>query len=313
VSMKLEEHDMTVIAADVRYTKPQPIDHLQIGTGQRFDVVIQAKTPEQLSQLNRSSFFMKMQTKERPTVYTGYALFRYNSSDTILHTPTTVAWNSPNDTYNFLEYTLEPLTPNDFPSASEVTRRLTMSVSQRGSSTGYIHWYENNLNWTERREPRPLLPDVYLYGESAIPNYTLALENGGWDPVFKAWPAKIGEVLELIIENTGSLVGNAGGLDVHPFHAHAGHYYDIGRGFGTYNAAENEKRLAGYSPVTRDTTYLYRYSSSTTAGARAAWRGWRIRVADAGVYLIHCHILQHMIMGMLANVFCFIFSPLIHG
>jgi hypothetical protein len=30
----------------------------------------------------------------------------------------------------------------------------------------------------------------------------------------------------------------------------------------------------------------------------AGWRGWRLRVEDAGVWMIHCHILQHMIMGM---------------
>lgn len=30
----------------------------------------------------------------------------------------------------------------------------------------------------------------------------------------------------------------------------------------------------------------------------AGWRGWRLRVQDAGVWMIHCHILQHMVMGM---------------
>jgi hypothetical protein len=81
-------------------------------------------------------------------------------------------------------------------------------------------------------------------------------------------------------------------------HAHGGHYWDCGSGNGTYNATENEERLATYTPVLRDTTILYRYTSKTTSGNRLGWRVWRLRVEDAGVWMIHCHILQHMIMGM---------------
>lgn len=36
----------------------------------------------------------------------------------------------------------------------------------------------------------------------------------------------MGEVLEIVIQNTGSL--DIGRVDDHPFHAHGGHYYDIG-------------------------------------------------------------------------------------
>ena len=84
----------------------------------------------------------------------------------------------------------------------------------------------------------------------------------------------------------------------HPFHAHGGHYYDIGSGNGTYDPSENEKKLQGYNPVLRDTTNLYRYTDATVAGINAGWRGWRLRVEDAGVWMVHCHILQHMAMGM---------------
>ncbi|THZ75923.1 hypothetical protein D6C85_02587 [Aureobasidium pullulans] len=44
---------------------------------------------------------------------------------------------------------------------------------------------------------------------------------------------------------------------------------------------------------------LYRYADVGEAGKDASWRGWRVRVNQAGVYVIHCHILQHMVMGKL--------------
>ena len=94
------------------------------------------------------------------------------------------------------------------------------------------------------------------------------------------------------------MVKNNGGQDFHPFHAHGAHYYDIGCGNGTYDPIENEKKLATYKPVLRDTTNLYRWTEKTIAGDRVGWRAWRLRVTDAGVWMIHCHILQHMIMGM---------------
>jgi L-ascorbate oxidase len=117
-----------------------------------------------------------------------------------------------------------------------------------------------------------------------MPDYAAALANGGWDPKTLTWPVKLGEVLEIILENTGSDdPGNRGGIDFHPFHIHGGHYYDCGSGGGVYNAAENEKKLAGYNPVLRDTTNLYRYADKTSAGNTDGWRVWRLRVQDAGV------------------------------
>ena len=61
--------------------------------------------------------------------------------------------------------------------------------------------------------------------------HVLTLHSESRDPVTYTWPAKIGEVLEIIWVNTGSLVHDNGGVDYHPFHAHGGHYYDIGSKF----------------------------------------------------------------------------------
>ena len=73
---------------------------------------------------------------------------------------------------------------------------------------------------------------------------------------------------------------------------------DRAGGNGTYDPVANEAKLKNYNPVLRDTTNLYRYTAETKAGITAGWRGWRLRVQDAGVWMVHCHILQHMAMGM---------------
>ena len=68
---------------------------------------------------------------------------------------------------------------------------------------------------------------------------------------------------------------------------------------GTYNATANEVRFGNYTPARRDTTMLYRYATSGVPETTAGWRAWRIRITedDVGAWMMHCHILQHMIMG----------------
>jgi L-ascorbate oxidase len=57
---------------------------------------------------------------------------------------------------------------------------------------------------------------VSLYKDDGIefPSLTRALQNGGVDNKTGAFPASIGEVLEIVIQNTGA---DSGGVDIHPW------------------------------------------------------------------------------------------------
>ncbi|KAK9243600.1 hypothetical protein V1506DRAFT_516105 [Lipomyces tetrasporus] len=94
--------------------------------------------------------------------------------------------------------------------------------------------------WTPKVPGAPYLVSLY---EDKLPiqaAYKSAIANGGMDNRTRTFPGKLGEVLEIIIQNSGA---TNGGLDTHPFHAHGAHYYDIGSGNGTYNVTANEERL----------------------------------------------------------------------
>ncbi|KAF2092143.1 multicopper oxidase [Saccharata proteae CBS 121410] len=301
VTFGIVGHDnFTIVGADGQYTKPHTESYMQVSSGQRFDVIFQAKSAAELG--GTTDYLIQIETKHRPSIYLGYGVLRYsNATASITTGPATPPLSLSNATYDWLEYALEPLYPNNFPTASEVTRRIVIDVRQIFTVTTV--WQLNGLQFNETESnpfpgERPYLVSIYQNGRSAMPNYEAALNNSGWDPTTYTWPALLGEVLEIILVNTGSLVTNNGGVDYHPFHAHGGHYYDIGSGNGTYDPVANELKLANYTPVLRDTTNLYRYTPSTVAGSDAGWRGWRLRVEDAGVWLIHCHVLQHMVMGM---------------
>lgn len=138
---------------------------------------------------------------------------------------------------------------------------------------------------------------INSYKTSRASNYTLALEHGGFDPSSRTFPANIGECIDIVWLNNGGLTGK---FDFHPMHIHGEHAWDLGSGNGTYNAIENEKRFDNFTPSPRDTTILYRYMQQGLPHATAGWRAWRICITEdnIGVWIMHCHIAQHAVMGM---------------
>ena len=134
---------------------------------------------------------------------------------------------------------------------------------------------------------------------------TAALANGGFDRATNSYPAKLGEVLDIVIQN---IAGQTSGVaEAHPWHSHGEKYWDMGHGPGNFSyealAASNANRTG--KPYLRDTSVAYpspgaSYSGQTTTkGGPAGWRLFRIRVEDPGLWLIHCHIAPHQVMGMM--------------
>lgn len=246
-----------------------------------------------------------METRDRPSLTRSYAILEYKIPSSkrlplpiiprltlptgeppITLPPTTLGW---------LDQQLLSLYPNsDFPLSSEVTRRVTIRTHQI-IGNGSITWEQDQTPWVESFPKEPYLVSLYKNDSIEFPSIERAHLHGGIDPVTRAFPADIGEVIEIIIQNTGS---DAGSVDVHPFHAHGAHYYDLGSGNGTYDPMANEEKIKGLHLAKRDTTMLYKYTETTTPGIDMGWRAWRLRVTEPGVWMIHCHILQHMVMGM---------------
>jgi L-ascorbate oxidase len=302
-TLAFQGHDeLTVIEADGAYTKPYKVDHLEIGSGQRYSVLLKTKTKAQLEKDGLSgNYFLQLENRERPTVTQSFAVLTYNRKVEDIKPPTKSVITLPPTTRGFLDYKLSPLIPNDFPTAAEVTRRVVVTVQQIAGNladkgaTGLFTWEEDGVPWMETFPKAPYLVSLYENNASYLPDYDTAVAAGGLDKKTRTFPVKIGEVLEIVWQNEGA---TNGGLDIHPFHAHGRHIYDIGSGNGTYDPAVVEKNLEGVHPIKRDTTMLYRYANSTIPGGKEGWRAWRLRATEPGVWMMHCHTLQHMIMGM---------------
>jgi hypothetical protein len=78
------------------------------------------------------TYYIQLESRERPTITSGFAILIYGPKPSApLYPPATPPFTLPNTTLGSLEYELHPLTPRpDYPSASEVTRTITMTVHQ---------------------------------------------------------------------------------------------------------------------------------------------------------------------------------------
>ncbi|KAJ2989649.1 hypothetical protein NUW58_g3367 [Xylaria curta] len=203
-SFGFENHtNLEIIEADGHYTKVHSVEFLQMGTGQRFSTLLKTKTCDELKSFGKLDFYMQLESRDRTSVVTNYAILRYDGSkcnSTIstkdLHVPVnanplTTPIQLPPTVNGFLDYVLQPLEPNDFPAATEVTRRIVINVQQIVNQ--WYAWENNGVRWTddasdplEHTTPsKPYLVALYQNETGYLPNYELAITNGGLDPETK--------------------------------------------------------------------------------------------------------------------------------
>ena len=184
-----------MIEADGQYTKPYSTFYLRIGSGQRYGVLFKTKSLAEVQKdqsSGRSAYYLQLETRERPTLTKGYALLAYPDQGVVRNTTASITatipdpdpLTLPNTTLGFLDYQLQPLKSNDFPSLSEVTRRVTITVQQIVNGT--ITWAENGLPWFELFPKTPYLVSFYedLYApasNSLTPHPTpTPLQTAAW-------------------------------------------------------------------------------------------------------------------------------------
>jgi L-ascorbate oxidase len=92
----------------------------------------------------------------------------------------------------------------------EVTRRVMVYV-QKVVDQNYL-WQENNVSWTEHSQAplphvtptEPYLISLYRNQTKYLPHYNAAVATGGLDPETKVYPAKIGEIVEIVHHGVGA-------------------------------------------------------------------------------------------------------------
>ena len=237
----------------------------------------------------------------RPTRVNGSAVWRYDDSapsspfaqnGPVSQSPTPVTLNQtvmlPNETFGWISDSLVPWDKSTYPpSDAQVTRQIVLNGQQLVSGTGGFRWSVNNRTNNSTLPLTPYLVELYSSPNSTRrPNLTAAEANGGFDPGSTTYPAELGEVLDIVIQNRAG--PTSGMVESHPWHSHGAKYWDMGAGIGdfSYEALNASRAQASGMPFLRDTSVAYpgpgpSYNSSMIGDdAPGGWRLFRISVYD---------------------------------
>lgn len=221
VVLGLENHtDLNVIAADGRYTEKWNTDHIQIVSGQRFDFTTRKLSEESLNKLQRSTFWIQIEPRYRPSDPVMWACLSYEGSDCGA-VPSKKLLSLPSKVYDWAEYALEPFRPNNFPRVDEVTRRVFLSAEQlvNVAGSGSLRWNVRNQTWYENTRQDPYLVEIYTYGDQAIPTTGTKVCRDCFSSASDAYVAKVGDVIEIVWVNEPD--DQVGGFDLHSLHGNA--------------------------------------------------------------------------------------------
>lgn len=147
VKMAIEDHgDLEVVEADGAYTAPAYVDHVQVAPGQRFSFRLKTMPAERVK--DKTDFWIRYESRERPVSVKGYAVLRYRAKCAkprpdkgrpALSLPAEPPVKLPAISYDYLEHALQPrdeATRRRFP--RNATRTLVIKVNQMLLSGQYV-------------------------------------------------------------------------------------------------------------------------------------------------------------------------------
>ena len=159
-----------------------------------------------------------------------------------------------------------------------------------------VRWMINNATFTMsdmKNMTTPLLFDLYDGNEQNLPNDV-------------TYTVEANELVDIILQNTVALNGVC---ESHPFHLHGHKFWVHSHGAGAYNKSAGNLSSTAY-PVLRDSVVLhasdhaYFTPNRNTSNHRqpCGWIKLRMIGDNPGLWMLHCHIGAHAMMGMQALI-----------
>ncbi|TPX58053.1 hypothetical protein PhCBS80983_g03412 [Powellomyces hirtus] len=278
-------HKMTVIEADGTLVEPRAIDHLEINAGQRYSVLITASSPSD------KDYWMSTQAMWRPkSAPNGWSILRYSNSSKESTAPahgippTSLPPKGP-EISGWMDRHLVPLHKVRIPAPTGPTMQLNFSQINTGPVGA------NTVRWKIGRQ------------SYVLPNQAMLLQhyNGtikDMDPASKPIYVHKNRVVDILLQ---ARVGTLNGVcEQHPFHLHGHSFWDLGGGNGTWNPT---MRPDTKHAVIRDTLTVYPspsayFETPQPEGTGCGWRRLRFVADNPGAWMLHCHIVAHLVMGM---------------
>ncbi|KAJ1555735.1 hypothetical protein HK405_013896 [Cladochytrium tenue] len=257
----IDDHTMEVVAADLVPIEPYNASYIDIGLGQRYDVII---TMNQTA----DNYWIRAIPQVTCTNNANYAyilgILRYSSASNTSADPTSSGYTY-TDACDDETMSLTPYLSKVVGSTSTASGTLPVAFSPASGSTAQ-HWKMNGTNmiadWAD-----PSLLMIEEKNSSYPSSYNVVSINGTADD----WAY-------FVIEASNAVD--------HPMHIHGHDFWVLARGTGTFSGSLST--YAGTNTPRRDVVMLPASGYLVVA----------FPIDNPGAWLIHCHIAFHVSEGL---------------
>lgn len=267
--VSIDEHDMWVYAMDGSYIEPQQVQAIPVSNGDRYSVLVKTD--------RAGDYKIRFSANSAPQIIFGHALLSVdgNGQEAESKAYIDIAGLPVNKQVAFFNQSIAHPFPPD-PPALVADRIFNLSMTPDGAS------YLWALNHTR------LMPQLFDLGEPVLFHPDPNLQNN------VTISTHLNDWVDLVF------IASVFPQPPHPIHKHGTKMYHIGSGTGAFrwsSVADAVQEIPGQfnlvNPPRRDAF------TSLPAEDEASWVVVRYHTTDPGAWLLHCHINNHMVGGMM--------------
>ncbi|KAK4840732.1 hypothetical protein QYF36_016748 [Acer negundo] len=259
LSFQIEGHNLTVVEADGQYVEPFVTKNLYIYSGETF--CFGNSKPGLFQELLDEAYLERQRIKNQPK--SGH------QSSPALH---------PEPSKHFRQSDYASQHTKHHPGPNQVVSQQCLSHSSTHSLSD-----SPEKNWTDvfYQTPAPESYDFQNYDIYNVPG------NKNSTSSTSIYRLKFNSTVDVILQNANTM--NVNNSETHPWHLHGHDFWVLGYGDGKFNMSSDVKKYNLVDPIMKSTVPLHPYG----------WTALRFQADNPGIWLFHCHIEAHFLMGML--------------
>lgn len=285
---------MTVVEADGNYVEPFVTENLYIYSGETYSVLVTANQSS-----SRNYWITTNVVGREPSTPIGQAILNYypNPSQKSPATtpPSGTLWNDVNARKS---QSLAVKARQGYIQTPPDPDKVIVLLNTQNKVDGYTKWAINNVshtlpetpylialkkNWPDvfDQTPAPEGYDYENYDIYSVQNNTNATTSSS------IYRLEFNSTVDVILQNANTM--NANNSETHPWHLHGHDFWVLGFGEGQYDIENDDTKYNVENPIMKNTVPLHPYG----------WTALRFRANNPGIWLFHCHIDAHFMLGML--------------
>ncbi|KAJ4715670.1 L-ascorbate oxidase family protein [Melia azedarach] len=294
LSFQIEGHNMTVVEADGNYVEPFVTQNLYIYSGETYSVLVTANQSP-----SRNYWITTNVVSREPATPIGLAIFNYSPNPALENPPTTPPpgpfWND-TDSRKAQSASIKAQKDHIVPPPSS-SDKVILLLNTQNTFQGRTVWSLNNVshympntpylialkkNWTDVFD-QTASPESYdqSYDIYRVSNNTNATSSSS------IYRLTFNSTVDVILQNANTMTTN--NSETHPWHLHGHDFWVLGYGDGKFNLSTDTQRYNLVDPIMKNTVPLHPYG----------WTALRFRADNPGIWIFHCHIEEHFLLGMM--------------